>query len=596
MKQAIPHDSTFAEELLNQAPSPLALLRRTAAQRPDHPALVYLRTANDPQPVTLTYRQLLEEVETLIRALRAKGVSQNDGITILLPLVPQAVTSLIAALTVGVAFPVNLLLSPEAMASQFRVARTRVIITMGPHPALDVRDRVAAALELMGPGTDLIEVPLGEPTPGACTWDELLKEGATEGAVNDAPDAPAALIHTGGTTGSPKLAELTQRNLAAGAIMAAAGLGWRADDRLLSGLPLFHVGGSVDVLLSGLAAGSTIMFPTALGIRNPEVVGRFWSIVDETQATIVGGVPTMLSAMTTCPRGDSTLRTLRGFVTGGSPLPAELAQRVEEISGRPVCQLYGQTETAGMTTAQVVNGTFYAISGGKPVPMMKVAIGKPGGSFKPGDKGEVFASGPNVFQGYRTTEGLEGSPVDGWIGTGDLGEVTEEGDLRLVGRSKEIIIRSGHNIDPQLIEELAMEHPAVMQAAAIAMPDAYAGELPILYVALAPDADADSESILEFVNQRIAEPPARPKQAFVMQELPLTPVGKIARYQLRQNAVEQQVRASLSALKNLAEIICTDNAAKVVTLVWGPEATEDERNEASELVAKLGLELTAQTK
>lgn len=591
MSQAIPHGDIQAAKLLEEASTPLAQLRRTASQRPDHPALVYLRDANDLEPVTLTYRQLLGEVEAVARALRARGISQSDGVTILLPLVPQAVSSLIAALTVGVAFPVNLLLSPEAMASQFKVARTKAIITMGPHPALDVRERVTAAIDQMGSDVDLIEVPLGEPTAGAFSWADLVSSGSTDTLIEGVAEAPAALVHTGGTTGAPKLAELTQYNLAAGAIMAAGGLGWQENDRILTGLPLFHVGGSVDMLLSGIAAGATIMFPTALGMRNPDVIGRFWSIVDETRATIVGGVPTMLSAMASSPRADSTLQTLRGFVTGGSPLPAELARKVEDVSGRPVYQLYGQTETAGIITAQMVDESFQPICGGKPIPMMKVAVGGPGGSFKPGDEGEVFVSGPNVFRGYRTNEGLQDGPTDGWISTGDLGEVTSDGDLRLVGRSKEIIIRSGHNIDPLLIEELAMEHPAVAQAAAIAMPDTYAGELPVLYVALAPGHEAIADDILNYVNQRIAEPPARPKHTVIMQELPLTPVGKIARYRLRQDAVEHQARIGLSSLASVKDVQCTDNKAKRVNIVWAPDASEADRQQARATLANLGLEL-----
>ncbi len=591
MSQAIPHDDTEAAKLLEQAPSPLALLRRTAARRPDHPALIYLRDASDPQPVTLTYGQLLEEVETLCRALKARGVSQGDGIPILLPLVPQAVSSLIAALTVGVAFPVNLLLSPEALAAQFKLARAREVIVMGPHPALDVRERVGAAIQLLDSEVNLTEVALGASTPGAFSWAELLEAGNTGLDVEPVPDAPAALVHTGGTTGAPKLAELTQRNLAAAAIMAGSALGWRDSDRILTGLPLFHVGGSVDMLLSGIAAGVTLMFPTALGLRNPEVISRFWSLVDETRATLVGGVPTMLSAMTTSPRADATLSTLRGFVTGGSPLPAELKRKVEEISGKPVCQLYGQTETAGITTAQQADGGYHPICGGKPIPMMKVAMGGPDRDFKPGDTGEVFVSGPNVFLGYRTNDGIQGGPTDGWISTGDLGEVTEDGDLRLVGRSKEIIIRSGHNIDPLLIEEVAMEHPAVAQAAAVAMPDAYAGELPVLYVALTPGAQVSPEELIAHTGERIAEPPARPKHAFILEEMPLTPVGKIARYKLKQLATEHQVRAALSSVDALETVTCQDNGARQVSLHWKRTPTEEQREQADKVLANLGLEL-----
>ena len=298
----------------------------------------------------------------------------------------------------------------------------------------------------------------------------------------------------------------------------------------------------------------------------------------------------MLSAMVSSPRAGSTLSTLRGFVTGGSPLPAELKRKVEEVSGKPVCQLYGQTETAGITTAQSADGSYHPILGGRPIPMMKVAIGGPNGSFQPGDTGEVFVSGPNVFLGYRTNDGIQGGPADGWISTGDLGEVTEEGDLRLVGRSKEIIIRSGHNIDPLLIEEVAMEHPAVAQAAAVAMPDAYAGELPVLYVALTPGAQVSPEELIAHTGERIAEPPARPKHAFILEEMPLTPVGKIARYKLKQMATEHQVSHALSSIETLEKVTCQDNGARQVGLYWKQKPTSEQREFAAAALADLGLE------
>ncbi|UWN48817.1 Short-chain-fatty-acid--CoA ligase [Alcanivorax sp. ALC70] len=157
-----------------------------------------------------------------------------------------------------------------------------------------------------------------------------------------------------------------------------------------------------------------------------------------------------------------------------------------------------------------------------------------------------------------------------------------------MGRSKEIIIRSGHNIDPLLIEEVAMQHPSVAQAAAIAMPDAYAGELPVLYAAPTPGATVEHTEILEFVNQRIAEPPARPKHVFVMPELPLTPLGKIARYRLRQDAAEHQARRALAGL-GMESIHCSDNTAKRITVTWNADTSADQKANAANLLSELGL-------
>lgn len=592
MNLIVPMEEERLSQRLQAEPTPLALLRTAASQRPDHPAVEYLPDGKGSKPLVVTYGQLLAEVEQLMRALRAAGVGEADGVAILLPIIPQAISSLIAAAAVGVAFPINLLLSAEAMASQMRLARVRVIITMGPHPALDVRARVAKTVELLGTAPMIVEVPVGEASPDGMPWQEFLASGQGDAAVAaKAAEQVAALVHTGGSMGEPKLGQLSQKNLAAGGLMAAAGFGYRGDDRILTGLPMFHVGGIVDVVFAAIAAGATVIYPTALGVRNPEVVQRFWHIVDETRATIVGGVPTMLSAFAASPRGDARLETLRGFVTGGSPLPVELGRRVEQVSGRPVYQLYGMTETAGIATNQFMDGQFHAPSGGKPVPLQEVAIGEPGRPLEAGQTGEIFVRGPNVFLGYRTVHGTEGVPVDGWVGSGDLGEVMESGDIRLVGRTKDVIIRSGHNIDPQLIEEVAVQHPDVVQAAAIAMPDGYAGELPILFVTLAAGADTDPAALSKFVNARIAEPPARPRQVIVLDELPLTPIGKVARYQLRQQAAIKGARQALADIPGIEDVQCTDQDARRIALSWSADASDADRQKAAEALQGLGLSL-----
>ncbi len=457
---------------LDATPTPLALLDRVAAARPTHPALEYLPDAAGRPAVAVPYDRLLADVHRAAAALRALGVGPDDGVAILLPFVPQAVTAVLAAATAGIAFPVNLLLSAEAIAAQLSLARVRVVVTMGPHPALDVRSRVAAAVAETPGVTQVVEVPVGPEATDALGWAAFLALGdGGEPVLPGDPDRVAAFIHTGGTTGAPKLAQLSARNLVAATLMMAAGSGMGPGDRVLTGLPLFHVGGLVDVLLAALSEGATVIFPTATGLRNPAVVGRFWEIVDETRSSVIGSVPTILAAIVDVPRRGATLATLRGLLTGGSPLAPELAKRVEAASGRPVSQLYGMTETGGIVAVQPVDGRFHDHAVGPPVPLIRVAVA---------EGGEIRVAGPNVFRGYLTEAGIEGVPVDGWFASGDLGELLPSGELRITGRAKDVIIRSGHNIDPVLIEEVAHRHPAVAQAAAVAMPDDYAGELPVL--------------------------------------------------------------------------------------------------------------------
>lgn len=592
MQAAIANNNNAVAERLAASATPLALLRDAAARRPQHPALIYLPSA-DSDGQAVSYAQLLAETEALARALRAAGVGPDDGVAIFLPLVPQAVSSLIAATAVGMAFPLNLLLSSEAIASQLALANTHTVITMGEHPALDVRARVGEAVSQVASVRQVVELPLaGGASPEATAWADFLASGEGDAPLNEGdPYRVAALVHTGGTTSLPKLAQLTQRNLAAGGLMAAAGFGFSAEERVVSGLPLFHVGGLVDVMLAVLAVGGTTVFPTALGLRNPQVIEHFWRLLDRVEATLVGGVPTMLAAIAGAPRGEERLSALRAFITGGSPLSVELGRRVEAISGRPVYQLYGMTEAAGIVCNQFIDGVHRPPCAGRPVPLAEVAIDEPGRPLAPGQRGELLAKGPQVFAGYRTEQGTREAPVEGWVASGDLAEVDANGEIRLVGRTKEVIIRSGHNIDPLLIEEVLLSHPQVAEAAAIAMPDAYAGELPVAYVVLHPRAPGSEEEIAAFVAARISEPPARPKRVFVLGEMPLTPIGKVARYRLRQLAAEYAVQRALHELDPKAGAHCVEPSAKKVEVRWSRPAGDETRRQAEEILATLGLQL-----
>ena len=584
MTAALPGGEGALQARLEAAPSPLAILRETAARRPDHPALVFVRHAGDSEPPSLSYAALLDRVERAAAAFACLGVGEEAAVAILLPATPDAAVALVAATAVGIAFPMNPLLSAEALRAQLALARAKAVLTVGEHPALDVRARLREAAA----DVSIVEVALGTPTPEALRWDDLL---AAERRPLPEPggDRIAALFHTGGTTGDPKLAQLSARAVAAGALMAGAGARWREEDRIVCALPLFHVGGAIDVFLSAIAAGATVIFP-GMGMRDPAIAGSIWSIVERTRATVLGAVPTSLAAIQNVPVEGADVSRLRHLATGGSPLPSSVAARIEAMTGRPVRQIYGMTETAGIIAAQNEASPDPGLNVGLPVPMMRVAIGAAGGRFEPGLHGNVFVKGPNLFAGYRTAAGVEGAPADGWVATGDIAEILGGGALAIRGRAKDVIIRSGHNIDPVAIEDAAAAHPDVVQAGAVGMPDAYAGELPVLFVALRPEAAVGPEELGAFVAERIPEPPARPKRVVILPELPLTPFGKVARYRLRQRAAETRAREVLADLPGVEEIACTDSSARCLALCFAAQAPADVAAQARERLAELGLE------
>ena len=584
------HAPSSLSKRLDAAPTPLALLAESAQRSPDHPALQFLPADLSSAPHSLSYQALYQDVLRCAAALQAMGVADDESVAILLPFVPQAVISLIAASSVAVAFPMNLLLSPQALRSQLTLARCKVVITLGPHPQLDVHARVLEAICEMPQTPQVVTVGDCDPASGALDWQAFI-DRAGELNLQPQPERVATLIHTGGTTGEPKLARLSQHNLAAGAWMAAAGLGITPHDRLLSGLPLFHVGGTIDALLNVLAVGATVVFPTPLGMRNPTVVSGIWTLIERYAITLFGAVPTSLASVADVPLDGADLTCLRAVMTGGAPLPRELSGRLQRLIGKAVCQLYGMTESSGIATAQNTGVAPATLGVGSPVPLMEVALGKPGCSAEPGARGEVLVRGPNVFHGYLTPAGVSDDPQGSWFASGDIGEVDQDGQLQIVGRIKDVIIRSGHNIDPLLIEEAALTHPEVAQAAAVAMPDEYAGELPLLFVVLKAGQSTTPDALEAYVAQRIAEPPARAKRVIMLDQLPLTPFAKVARYRLRQLAVEHRVNALLAAMSLKMTAHCRDTQAKHVTLCCDALPPRLQRDAIVALLARLNLRL-----
>jgi len=571
------------ERRLQNAPSLLDMLRVSAERRPDHPAIVFYRKASDPAPEIWTYTDLLQRTEATAGALAAIGIGPEDGVSILLPTIPESIPAFVAASTVGVAFPLNLLLSAEAMAHQLNLANTKAAIVMGPHPALDICDRLRTAAQQVPGLQTIIEVPLAGASSGAAVWNRFLETGAAGSSGHGDKNRIAALFHTGGTTGNPKLAQLSEYNLAAGALMSAGAMQWRDEDRNIVCLPMFHVGGNITSTMSTLSSGATVIFPSPLGARDPEVVNNIWSMIDKSGASILVMVPTSLSAIHDIPISNEPMTRFRGIMTGSTPLSPDLGAAIMEKTGRPIAQVYGMTETSGVCATQPCDNQRREHAVGYPAPLLELKINSP-----TDERGEVLMRGPNVFKGYRTPDGVVGAPENGWVGSGDLGQFDADKQLRLLGRSKDTIIRGGHNIDPLVVEETVQAHPAIREAAAVAMPDAYAGELPTLYVSPRPGQDLTVDELNSYVSERIAEPPARPKHIFILDELPLTQVGKVARFRLRQMAAEWRATKSLEGLP-VSAVHCQDAAAKLIGLEWRSAPTSDQLSEAVKRMNELGL-------
>ena len=255
---------------------------------------------------------------------------------------------------------------------------------------------------------------------------------------------------------------------------------------MINGFPLFHVGGTMTAGLSILAAGGHVVIPSAQSLRSPKVIQNYWGIVERYRATIVSGVPTSIAALAEVPVGSRDISSVRMALTGGAVLPKAIGERFQERTGIRLFETYGMTETAAAIAFNPGRGEPLAGSVGFRAPYARTKIVSLQNPEELQDcpkltSGLVVVRGPQVFPGYVDPQhNTDVLTDDGWLVTGDIGYLTEDERLILTGRAKDLIVRSGHNIDPAAIEDVANAFPGVQISSAVGMPDQYAGEVPIL--------------------------------------------------------------------------------------------------------------------
>jgi fatty-acyl-CoA synthase len=325
---------------------------------------------------------------------------------------------------------------------------------------------------------------------------------------------------------------------------------------LLFGMPLYHVGGSLSQVLTTLSAGGSLVVLSASGWRNPNAVKNIWSLVDRYKPQTLSSVPTVLAASLTIPPGNADISSLKYAAGGGSAIPVAVGQAITDKLKLPVLEVYGMTETSSVHTIAFPDRPIPLGSAGRAVPYSRVRIVKMDAEDKyerdcaPDEIGVVTMAGPGVFGGYLNDAHNAGAFVDGvWVNSGDLGRLDRDGCLWITGRAKDLVIRGGHNIDPQPIEEILFQHPAVGLAAMVGQPDAYAGELPVGYVQLKPGASVQAGELEAWVRERTPERAAVPVQVIAIDPMPLTGVGKVFKSQLRWDAAGRVFDKVLTPLR-----------------------------------------------
>ncbi|MGW4741342.1 acyl-CoA synthetase [Nocardia xishanensis] len=580
--------------------STYALLARAATRWPERDALTVLpEAARWREPLRRSYAELLGDVHRYANLLHELGVRRGDAVAIIAPNCAELIPATLAAQVAGIAAPINGGLSRDHIAKLLGRSGARVLIVAGPELAAD---NWASAHELAARG--LVDVLLVlRPTAAAGQapelpaiagvrvgyLDEFAAEQDSSRFVGDLPAASdlAALFHTGGTTGVPKLAAHRHSGEVANAWMIAANSLLDEDAVVFAALPLFHVNALVVTLLAPMFRGQSVVWAGPLGYRDFTLYAEFWNIVAHYGIAAMSAVPTVYAVLAQCPIG-ADISSLRYAMVGASPLPLAVRENFQAHTGVTLLEGYGLTE-ATCASARSFPDAPRPGAVGQRMPYQRVEIVRITGDgswvkLPAGETGVLVIGGPTIFAGYvigrdehgHLTDGL-GTLVDGWLDTGDLAHLDEDGFIHLHGRAKDLIIRGGHNIDPATIEDALLAHPRVAAAGAVGRPDVHAGEVPVAYVVLSAGADVTESELVEWAAERVPERAAAPKTVTVLDALPVTDVGKPYKLGLRADATRRELLEALAETAGVRDITAeVADGAIVATVELDRSADEQE--------------------
>ena len=557
-EEAIPARSTYG------------LIAQATQRFGDRTAFVYLPDGElETLPRVVRYGELLANIHRAANLFRSLGVGRDDSVAILAPNVPQTHYALWGAQLAGRACPINFMLQPDHIAALLDASNAKVVVTLGKNAELDIW----SALQKV-PGLDrrpVLRIDMDTPSPDS--FDERLAQQADTLQFDPqlTPGRVAALFHTGGTTGAPKLVQHTHGNEAHTSWFAHRFYGFDERTVEINGFPLFHVAGAFVYGLSLMAVGGAQVLPTVSGMRNPAFLRNYWKFCERERVTALACVPTILVGLCSL-KVDADISSVRVAYTGGSPLPTELAARFENALGIPVRNILGMTECAGLVAIEPAGAPRVPGSAGLRLPYTDVrvvpwrdGIAQLEEQCAAGETGVIVLRGPHVSPGYTDPARNVGMFEAGWLVSGDLGHIDAQGYVHVTGRAKDLIIRGSHNIDPGLVEDAFLAHPAVAMCAVVGEPDAHAGEVPAAFVTLKPGASVSASELLAAIAPTVYERPAVPKRVVLMDALPLTAIGKVYKPALRVKAIELKLQEVLSAAAPGVElrVVATEQGATV---------------------------------
>jgi acyl-coenzyme A synthetase/AMP-(fatty) acid ligase len=495
---------------------------------------------------TLTWSEFTKQVTQAANYFRSIGIGEKDVVAFLLPSTTDTAATLLGAMTAGIVAPINPTLEPLKISDILRETNAKAIVTLKSFPKSNIAQLAAFAVAHSPQVEHIIEIDLGRhlgylkrriadrmrpefPLIHGAKMVDFHEEIAKQNADSldfeeNLENRICAYFHTGGTTGRPKIVQHRFQGVLYN--------GWLANDLMvdendvvLSPLPLFHVFGAYPILMGAVFSGCHLILPTPAGYRGDDVFKNFWKLVARWKVTFVTTVPTAAAALMQV-RVNADISSLKNVFCGSAPMPVQTFKKFQEVTGVEIIEGYGMTEATCIVSVNP----------------------------KAGD----IVNNPGVIYGKTYTDPVNNKEMyvgDRFLRTGDLGRVDDKGYVWLTGREKDIIIRSGVNIDPAMIEEALLKHPKVAFAGAIGQPDLKTGEMPCVYVELVDGETLSDTEILDWAKENIQDSRAIPQYAEVIYELPKTAIGKVFKPELRRRAITRTFGAAMREAELGAEVV-----------------------------------------
>jgi len=555
------YDADVSPQLDPNRVTPLAQTFATTAEKyPDLPAIVFMNRR-------MTYRELEAEIRCFAAALARLGVEPGMKVAIQLPNLPQSVIAYYGALYLGAqAVMTNPLYMEREIEHQWQDAECHVAVVtdyLFEQRIRSIRHELPVKHFVIATIPDYMRFPLNwlarlklrrsspptlqkvEPGAGIHFMPDLIRgsEPLARPAEVDLDDI-AVLQYTGGTTGVSKGAMLTHRNLSSNVRQVEAWFTTLETGRetFLSCLPFFHVFGMTVAMNFPLAVGGAmVLMPDPRDIKG--LIGN----ISKHRVTVFPAVPALFNSINNYPGIERLdLTSVKACISGSAPLPADVRQRFEELSQSTIMEGFGLTETSPVTHCNPMRGTRKDGSIGVPLPGTDAKIVPLAGGLEalpPGAEGELAIAGPQVMKGYwRQPEATAETIHDGWLLTGDIAKMDEDGYFFIVGRKKDVIIAGGYNIYPDEVDDVLMSHPAVIEAGTIGLPDKKRGETVKSFVVIAQGQSVTVEDLISYCRQELAAYKV-PRQIEFRDELPKSGALKILRRELRDQELAKQAQS-----------------------------------------------------